>query len=537
MEMKLSNFLNRINHYNPGLYISQKEGVLIKAVKLLEKDQSLFDPNYLYIGKTSALPKALPQDNPINILCIANSSLPSKYKKNPILNLIVLNNNVDIVSVFNEVQEILANQQQLAINSAKLLDSLVSGKGIGHIVNVGSELLGNPICIIDLSFKLLATSKNVKVDDPIWIELLTKGYCSYDFVSMPNVQKFIELAHKSSSPVFMSKDKLRIPRITSNIKVDNKVVGYLTALECEKPFSEDDLELIFLLCKVLSSEMQKNKFIQNTKGLRYENFIIDLLSGEKMDKRTIEERLKFLDLHFKNNLYVLVVTIPQNNFSNVPLHRVRDSIEYILVDSKSIIYNDRIVVLISRNNKISLLEKSFIKLTEYFHKNKIHGGLSRCFHNLTAMQECYEQSIKSIELGIRLKIDKSLFSYEDLAVYHLLEIGSGQNDIKNFCHASIFDLMEYDKKNNTDYMKCLHTYLLNEKSQLETADILNICRSTLANRIDKIQKIMNIDLNDAITTFRLILTFTILEYVNDAESTEQISVHKKLRIHGGAIYE
>jgi PucR family transcriptional regulator, proline-responsive transcriptional activator len=537
MEMKLSNFLNKIKTYNPELYISQKEGILIKAVKLLDKDQALFESNYLYVGKTSNLPKVLPQDSYINILCVSNSNLPSKYKKNPLLNLIVLNNNIDMVTIFNEVQEMLTKQQQLAINSAKLLDCLVSEKGIEHIVNTGSELLENPICIIDLSFKLLAASKNIEVEDPIWIELLTKGYCSFDFVSMSNAEKFIELVHKSNSPVFMSKDKFRIPRIISNIKVSNKVVGYLVALECEKPFNEDDLELIFLLCKVLSSEMQKNKFLQNTKGLRYENFIIDLICGEKMDIKTIEERLNFLDLHFKNNLYVLTIKVPQNNFANISLYRIRDTIEYILVDSKSIVYNDTIIVLISRNNKISTLENSFVKLTEFFKKNKIHGGLSRCFHSLIDIQEYYHQALKSIELGIGLKTNKFLFSYEDFAVYHLLQICSEQNNLENFCHASIYDLMEYDQKNNTDYMKCLYTYLINEKSQLETADILSICRSTLAHRIEKIQQIMNIDLNDAITTFRLILTFTILEYVDGTKLIDKLSNKRKLHIYGGASNE
>lgn len=537
MEMKLSNLLNKIGTYNPELYIAQKEGVLIKAVKLLDKDQVLFESDYLYIGKVSNLPKVLPQDSYINILCIANNNLPSKYKKNPMLNLIVFNNNIDIATIFNEIQDMLASQQQFAINSAKLLDCLVSEKGIEHIVNTGSEILENPICIIDLSFKLLASSKNIQVDDPIWIELLTKGYCSFDFVSMSNAEKFIELVHKSNSPVFMSKDKFRIPRIISNIKVNNKVVGYLVALECEKRFTEDDLELIFLLCKVLSSEMQKNRFIQNTKGLRYENFIIDLICGEKMDKATVEERLNFLDLHFKNNLYVLAVKAPQNNFANVSLYRVRDTIEYLIVDSKSIIYNDTIIVLISRNNKISTLENSFVKLMEFFKKNKIYGGLSRCFHSLIDMKEYYQQALKSIELGVSLRTNKFLFLYEDFAVYHLLETCSKQNNLENFCHASIYDLMEYDQKNNTDYMKCLYTYLINEKSQLETADVLNICRSTLAHRIEKIQRIMNINLNDAITTFRLILTFIILEYADGTKLIDNPRNKRNLHIYGGASNE
>lgn len=535
MEMNLRDFLDKIKHYNPELYIAENEEVSIKAVKFIEKNQSLFEPNYLYIGKSSNIPKTIPPSAAINILCIGNGNLQAKYKKNSMINLIILNNDIDIFTIFNEMQEILISHQQFAANSAKLLDSLISGKGIEHIVNVGCEILGNPICILDLSFKLIASSKNIEVDDPIWIELLTKGYCSYEFVPMANIQKFIEVVHKSSSPIFMGKDKFRIPRIISNIKVANKIVGYITSLECEKPFTRSDIDLIFLLCKVVSSEMQKSKFVQNIKGLRYENFIMDLLCGKDLDKKAIEERLSFLDLHFQNNLYVFVATVPQNNFVNISLHRIRDTIEYTLVNSKSIIYNDSVVVLISSNNKLSFDKDAFKKLTDFFKKNNIYGGLSRCFHDLADIKKFYQQSIKSIELGIHLKINNFIFFYEDLSVYHLLEVCSKQDNLKNFCHDSIFNLIEYDKKNNTDYVNSLYTYLINEKSQLETANVLNVCRSTLANRIDKIQNIMGISLNDAIITFRLILTFIILQYIDDPKSIDKLNIYKKLYEHGGTI--
>lgn len=527
MEIELTCLLKELEKHNPELCVSQEEKILIKAVKLLEKDQCFFDPNYLYIGKISNLPNLLPQNNIINLLCPTNKNLTPKYKNDSILNLILLNTNVDIARIFNEVQEILTNKQQLAINSSKLLDALVSGKGMEHIVNACSEILKNPVCVMDLSFKVTAHSKSIKVDNPIWIELLTKGYCSFDFVSMSNVEKFIELVHKSDSPIFMSKDKFRIPRIISNIKISNKVVGYVASLECEKPFAKNDMDLIFVLCKVLSCEAQKSNFMQNTKGLRYEHFIIDLLRSKKMDKGTIGERLKFLNLNFKDNLYVLTIAVPENNFVNIPLHKIRDYIDYMIVDSKSIIYNNAVVVLINCNSKLSYTEKIFIKLTAFLQENKIYGGLSRCFHNLADMKDYYEQSISSIKLGIKLKTNKSFFLYEDLAIYHLLGTCSSQNNLKSFCHDSIFSLIDYDIKNNTDYMKNLHTYLINGKNQLETANILNICRSTLAHRIEKIQQIMDINLNDSTITFRLFLTFLILEYIDKTKSTDEVYVNKK----------
>ncbi|MEY8001327.1 helix-turn-helix domain-containing protein [Clostridium sp. Mt-5] len=82
--------------------------------------------------------------------------------------------------------------------------------------------------------------------------------------------------------------------------------------------------------------------------------------------------------------------------------------------------------------------------------------------------------------------------------------------------------MKYDKINNTDYVHCLYTYLSNKKSQLKTADNLNICRSTLSHRLKRIQQIMSIDLNNITTIFSLTLTFIIFKYID---------------IHGGVIDE
>ncbi|WPC43599.1 PucR family transcriptional regulator [Clostridium sp. JS66] len=527
MEINLSTFLSKLRNYNPELHISPNYNTSIKSIKLLQKNQCSFHNNCLYVGTVSNLPKVFPQNTVINLVCILNKTLPNKHIKNPMLNLILLNNDIDLATVFNDLQSVVESEQTLALNSATLLDSLTSGKGIKHIINVASELLGNPICVIDLSFKIIAHSKDINPSDPIWVELFTKGYCSYNFVSVSNVKKFIEVVHKSTSPVFMSEDKFRIPRIISNIKIDNKVVGYLAALECNKPFSENDMELVFTLCKVISSEMQKSRFIENTKGSRYEHFIIHLLSGEKIDKITIDERLEFLDLHFKHNLYVMVLNVPQNNFVNIPLNQIRDRIDYMIVDSKSIIYNDAIVVIINCNNKISPIDKTFSKLLEFMQKNKIFAGLSRCFHNLTDMKSYYEQALKAIELGISLKTNEFFFSYEDFTIYHLLQLCSSQSNLKNFCLSSIFSLIKYDHTNNTDYMKSLYTYLLNGKNQLETADKLKVCRSTLAHRIEKIQQIMDINLNDSITSFKLILTFIILDYIDKTKSYNELNIDDK----------
>ncbi|MCR4434924.1 MAG: hypothetical protein QHH06_05265 [Clostridiales bacterium] len=57
-----------------------------------------------------------------------------------------------------------------------------------------------------------------------------------------------------------------------------------------------------------------------------------------------------------------------------------------------------------------------------------------------------EERVKAIELGIRENKEEAFFIYEEYIIYHLLDICSGQIDLKEFCHPLLFDLMEYDKK-------------------------------------------------------------------------------------------
>ena len=57
--------------------------------------------------------------------------------------------------------------------------------------------------------------------------------------------------------------------------------------------------------------------------------------------------------------------------------------------------------------------------------------------------------------------------------------------------------MEIDRTKETEYFKTLDTYFLCNKNILQTAKKLNIHRSTLTYRLEKIGNFIGADLNDA----------------------------------------
>lgn len=399
--------------------------------------------------------------------------------------------------------------------SAKLMDVLFQDKGIQYILDAAYELLGNPLMLTDASYKMLSCTKNIETSDPFWNELVSDGYFSYETMLLLRKHRIHELINKSDSPVFLGKDKFPVPRILSRIMIDNKFMGQLCILENGNILSEKDIGLFSILCSIVACEMQKNKFVHQTKGLIYETFIADILDGKIRDMGTVKDRIKYLDLMLRDNLYVLSIsTLYVNESECIPVQYLRSMLEQIVAGSKSVIYNDYIVMLLSLKDELSLKQPDMVDFLEFLKKNHIRCGLSRRFKNLIDLRENYEQSVKAINYGMQMSKDKFLFLYEDHTLYHLFDLSSAQGSLESFCHTSIRKLEEYDREHHTRYMVTLYTYLNNSRRPVETANMLKIHRNTLASRLETIREIIDTDFNDPNINLQLLLSFQILRFLD-----------------------
>jgi len=510
--------LDKLEQYNPVPIVSPANNIVINTVKLLEKGQRSFESDALYIGEISNLPPNIPDNSCANILCVYGKdfSLDSiTDKENLEYNLIIINRDVGLIKLFNEIQDIMAVYRQW---SEKLFDSLSAGKGLDELVQIGHELIGNPMHVFDTSFKVLAFTKDVEVDDPEWSTSQKNGYTSYKSVHKLINERYVEKVEKSKCPTPVPPIIHRYPAILSNITIDEKIVAQLAVLEYERPFKKSDTDLIALFANVVSLELQKNIFFQNVSGIGYEYFITDLLDGKIKNSRSIDERAKALSWHLKENFFVLTVTAEKHNLSNTPLIYLKNLAANLVSDSKAVLYYHHIVLVINTSRKEPFSEGSMNEFIEFLKANHLKCGISRCFHNLEDIREHYEQSAKAIELGIRMKRQDVLLNYEDYAVFHVLDILGAKSDLKKFCHPVIFELIEYDKKNNTNYTESLHIYLSKALDTAESAKALYIHYNTMRFRIEKIQTLMGIDLRDSRLLLHLHLSFMILDFTGELEN-------------------
>ena len=67
-------------------------------------------------------------------------------------------------------------------------------------------------------------------------------------------------------------------------------------------------------------------------------------------------------------------------------------------------------------------------------------------------------------------------------------------------------LRDYDANHGTEYAKSLYTFLLHERNYVTSSASLYLHRNTLRNRIEKINDMLDIDLDDPIVRLRLIVS-------------------------------
>lgn len=121
------------------------------------------------------------------------------------------------------------------------------------------------------------------------------------------------------------------------------------------------------------------------------------------------------------------------------------------------------------------------------------------------------QSLDALRLGMFLNKEEYFFPYEEYALYHFAESCSDVENLKRNCYPALLKRIDYDRENKTEYSRSLYTFVIYSKNITESANALNIHRNTMIYRLEKIEAIMDIDINNSNTLLHLHLSFKILE--------------------------
>ncbi|GAE46181.1 PucR family transcriptional regulator [Mesobacillus boroniphilus] len=114
---------------------------------------------------------------------------------------------------------------------------------------------------------------------------------------------------------------------------------------------------------------------------------------------------------------------------------------------------------------------------------------------LWEVQRSYLEAKKAIMIGSSLDKTQQVFMFEEIELFNLLLEASESVNMDKAVERKIGKLWQYDRDNETDFVKTLFYYLSSDGSLVETAKHLFIHRNSVKYRMDRIEEIADIKID------------------------------------------
>ena len=156
----------------------------------------------------------------------------------------------------------------------------------------------------------------------------------------------------------------------------------------------------------------------------------------------------------------------------------------------------------------------------------LRAGISRCYQRAGAIGTAYWESIKAIRLERELGRKPDVALYRDGMIYHLLR-QLPRLELENICQEQIQRLADYDKTCGAALIQTLKTYFECHFNLSACAVKLSIHRNTMRQRMEKIESLLKVDLEDATNGYALYASLCAWELLTGDEQEKGIPTLQK----------
>ncbi len=175
-------------------------------------------------------------------------------------------------------------------------------------------------------------------------------------------------------------------------------------------------------------------------------------------------------------------------------------------------FHDKIVILLNLTRFQGTKDDEFFgELSIFLRENLLTGSISRPFHGQNNVLGAYQQTECAFTIGQEKDPTYWYYRFDDYVLDYLLQNGQSEFTKEQICAPSLLKLIEIDQETGTEYYKTLKMYVTNGFNATHSAEKLYIHRSTFLNRMERIQELTHVDLDDFRTRTYLQISCLLLE--------------------------
>lgn len=388
--------------------------------------------------------------------------------------------------VMNAIVRIFTKFSQWEKN---LLESLHQSGSLDDILQLGLPIFENPIILIDSRFYVLAYAApdltpefvrpNQKVDE-IWII-----HGKDDLVRERNVHEQPYFRHLPND----------YPRLFINLSEGENLLGNLSIQASHRELGGGDGYLLTHLASIVRIAMLRSANLGNERRSLVENMLSDIINGGVVDAEEFFRVLSSFGYTPGEQSQCLAIRIPKTSEKEY----IRNFLYHLgtMIPAMYIPTDGEIAAMVLSATRakrqgidiISILED---KLKSFGYK----AGLSDRYDNLLFTQQYFAQAQYALESGEAKQESKYVSLFADYRLDYILENCSGNLRPTMLWKEGFKRLLDHDITGRADYIDTLRAYLDNNLNAQRAAAALYISRNSFLSRLERINALLNENLED-----------------------------------------
>lgn len=385
---------------------------------------------------------------------------------------------IDLFHVFNCLQAIFRRYERWKENLQMILHTSAD---IQEMLQITVALLHDPISFCNKNLELVASAFPEGMEAP--------GGAT--FVSAEKVKQFSgtherDIALREPFLYHWGKDDI----YCMNIYKQDSYQGLLTIANSHVPHTRGQIQLFQFFYAYVSEAV--GKLAESGKGnlVTLKQVFKDILDCIPVSDMRMKNALLTVDK--KKQCWVCLAVQQSEAITALPSEYLCVQIEQQLPGCQALRIDAYMAILVPVVRTGALADALPGKLRDVVTELFTHAGISVRFQDLRKARLYFRQAVAALETGRDMGREEILYYFQQYALYYGLGNSMGEFTAEYMLPEGLQQLLEEDEQSGYDGWKTLKTYLDNELNATQTAKDLYIHRTTLQNRMRRIEKLVDL---------------------------------------------
>jgi len=319
----------------------------------------------------------------------------------------------------------------------------------------------------------------------------------------------------AKAPTMWTSEFWEFPCLFQNIFIEGEAVARIIIDEIPTSIRNRDHVLIQLLGKYLQKALLRERINPYDRPKGLDEILTDLLNQNPVPEQEVHSVLDSFSWNMYDSYFCAVMRLKEKHWDINALNPVALRLSNYLKSSCYTLIDNSLVYICNVSRPSQSRHTLISEIKPILRDNLVTASFSTVFRNFKDLYYFYQQALEAGRLGAKKDPTFWYFKFEDYQNDFLLEQYTKNTIVDTLIPQGLRDLMDHDKRKGTSYASLLKIYLDQERSIINTVRASYTSRSTFIYQIQRVQEILQMDLEDPEVRLLLMMVFRVLEKKNE----------------------